>query len=111
MRHDSFQPGQLDRRITIEALTETKESDGSIVSTWTVLWDVWAERAIKRGREYFEAGRVLAEQRTVYRVRYLDGIGPRMRLRDGSRVFDIADTAELGRGGLLEIEVKELRTD
>lgn len=111
MARESLQSGMFDRRVTIEALTETRASDGSILTFWSVFAQVWAEKTTKKGREYFDAERVNAEQSTVYVIRYLDGVGPRMRLTDATRAYDITDVSEIGRREGLELTVKELRGD
>lgn len=110
-RKEILEPGRMDREIILENPTESRESDGSITTTWVSLGTVWAEKDPNGGREYYAAGQVIGEDRTTYRIRYMSGVGYKTRVRIDTRVFDIVGIEELGRGIALDIDVKELRKD
>lgn len=81
--------GQLRDRVTLQEVTETRDSFGAVVEAWSDVATVWAEVADLSGREYFDAQQTNAELKTRIRIRYRSGVVPKMRAVFGSRVFDI----------------------
>lgn len=110
-RREIIEPGCMDREITLQNPVESRRPDGSITTVWVVLAQVWAEKEPEGGREYYAAGQVVGEDRTTYRIRYVEGVGYKSRVSIGARVFEITGIKELGRGVALDLEVRELRTD
>jgi SPP1 family predicted phage head-tail adaptor len=83
--------GELDRRITIQALTQTKDSEGGMVDNWADVTTVWAKVRNLSGNERrltSEGGRV-AEARTEFTIRYRSGLNERMRIKYGDKVYNI----------------------
>lgn len=78
-------PSELNRKITIQQVTNTVDPEGIFVETWTDFATVWANRKPLSGREYFEAAAINAEKTVKYRIRYRRGIKANMRL------FDVLD--------------------
>lgn len=99
--------GELDRRVTIEQPTETRDSYGEPVTTWSELATVWASREDMRGQERFTAQQVHSELTTVFRMRYRDDVTTKMRLKENGVIFDIEEVVETGRREGLEITTKE----
>lgn len=95
--------GNLDREITIEAVTETRTATGAISQSWATFATVWAERKDVRASEQFKANREMAERATVWRIRYLPGLTEKHRINDGTQTWDIDAIAELGRRDGLEV--------
>lgn len=94
--------GKLDRRITIEKRTLTKDTAGGIVETWAEEFKLWAERIDKTGRESVVANADRADAAIDWRIRFT----PLLRGLDGSsgyRVnynglrYNITHVAEEGR--------------
>lgn len=83
--------GKLDRKVTIQSKTESRDEYGQEVASYSTFGSVWANRRSRPADEFFEAGRVVSEQLYYYTIRYIDGIGFTMRLVDGSEVFDIVE--------------------
>ena len=79
----------LRHRITIERVAETVDSVRDIKSSWTTFATVWAEVRSLNGREYWESRQVNSEITGKIKIRYLSGITTKMRIKFGSRIFDI----------------------
>jgi SPP1 family predicted phage head-tail adaptor len=81
--------GKLRHRIAIERVTETRDTDGSVIETWSTYATVQASIEPISGREYFAAQSTQADVTHRIGLRYLSGIIPKMRVKFGSRVFEI----------------------
>jgi len=79
----------LRHRITIEQVTETVNSVGEPIITWTTFAIVWASVAPLDGREFWASKQINSEVTGKIKIRYLSGINTKMRVLFGSRVFDI----------------------
>lgn len=95
--------GPLDRYVTIEQKTKTRDAYGAEIETWTTFAQVWASKRDIRGREYFAAQQVNAETDTVWRIRWIAGVKAEMRINWNGTLYDIQDIAEIGRREGLEI--------
>lgn len=96
--------GRLDRLITIEQVSETRDAVGGIIKTWTTWKEVWASKLDVAGREYFDAQAVQAEVTTTFRIRYVAGLSPKMRISYAGETYDIESVAEFGRREMWEIK-------
>ena len=91
--------GRLDRRVTIERKSVTRDDYGAEIITWTTFAEVWAEV-----REINSVEKVIDQLRTMSRltmvtIRWLPGVTTDMRIRvnqDG-RILAITSLAEIGR--------------
>ena len=81
--------GKLRHRIAIERFTETRDTDGSVIETWSTYATVQSSIEPISGREYFAAQSVQADITRRITIRYLSGVIPKMRVKFGSRIFDI----------------------
>ena len=95
--------GKMDRWITIEQFTAVQDSYGQETETWTEFAKVWAEKVDIKARERFAAAQDIAEETTRFRLRWLAGITPKMRIVLDDKTFNIEGIAELGRRAGLEI--------
>ena len=75
--------GPLRHRLTLEQPSETA---GDAVVSWTKVAEIWGSID---GLSGFERTALQSEADYRVTIRYRDGITPRMRLRDGARVFGI----------------------
>jgi len=89
--------GSLDRKITIQKKTVSQNTFGEEVETWSTFSKVWAKVIPLRGQERFESKQVNAELDTMFRIRYLTGVLPTMRIVHETRLYDIHSVAEIGR--------------
>ena len=95
--------GNLDRRITIQAATETRDSQGGVVKVWATVAELWAERRDVRGREYFSARQEVAENMATFRIRWRTGITEKMRVLSDGKTYDIEAIAPIGRNEGLDL--------
>jgi SPP1 family predicted phage head-tail adaptor len=92
--------GQLDRRIVIEQLGDTRDEFNEPVQTWTTLVEVWAGF-----REFSNAEAVLADAQRAnvvgqFTIRYsalAATVNARHRIRYGGQVWNIRSVTEFGR--------------
>lgn len=104
----AIDPGALDRRLVLEAPSETADGAGGVVRNYETVATLWAsvEPVSARGDVVAAAAGATVTHRIVVRDRA--DITTRHRLRDGARVYRIAALCERGRR-FLEIEAEERR--
>jgi SPP1 family predicted phage head-tail adaptor len=95
--------GRLDRRVTIQSRTLTRNDYGEQIETWADDDTVWGERFDLRGREFFTARQVSADVTTRFRLRYRTGLTVLHRLVCEDVTYDIHQVSEIGRRQGLEI--------
>jgi SPP1 family predicted phage head-tail adaptor len=95
----------LDRRLTIQVPTVTKDSMGGEVTTWGVHAVVWASVIPVRGGERFLAAQRTAEAEVKFTIRFSEITETARIVYDGA-VYDILNVAEIGRGEWTEILAK-----
>lgn len=81
--------GRLRHKIIIEKPTETTSDTGDVIQSWAEFATIWAEVTPLRGREYWASKQTTSEITGKIRIRYLDSITPKMRVKFGSRIFNI----------------------
>jgi SPP1 family predicted phage head-tail adaptor len=92
--------GALDRRITLEQPTETRDSYGEAVPVWAELATVFAEYEPLQGREQVEAQGINADLSARFRIRYRPDVVPttKMRIVYDGQTYGIEAVTEAGRG-------------
>lgn len=98
--------GRMDRRITLERFTETRDEFNSPVQAWAPLATVGASKEDIRDAERWSAQEVGAEVTTRFRIRYsatVADLNPKDRVQFDGRQYDIAAVKEIGRREGLEI--------
>lgn len=81
--------GKLRHRIVFEQPVENPGPFNEARFNWTTYREVWAEVRPMSGREYFASQQAQSDVSHEITTRYLAGVTPRMRVRFGSRIFDI----------------------
>jgi head-tail adaptor len=104
--------GMLDRQVTIEAATVTRDgSFGAAVSTWATMATEWAQVVESSTEPGSNPGQPLAmaaySRPTKVRIRWRDDVTTRHRLRHGARLLQINGVAEIGRQQWLELACQE----
>lgn len=91
---------QLNKRITIQSLTQTKDTHGGQVDTWTDIALVWAGIKSLSGdeRRITKEGGQAAEARTEFMIRYRAGIIEKMRVLYGGKIYNIKHVNDLNEG-------------
>lgn len=100
--------GELDRRITLETYTTTKNSYGEEEKTWSTLATVWAKIDYSGGTEDFEADKNTAIGRVRFSIRHRTDVTEQTRILYESEYYDILAINEIGRREGLEL-ITEVR--
>lgn len=64
--------GKLDRRITIQEVSETRDEAGDVIRSWADSFKCWARRQDSQGREFFGAIQMVHDADTIFTVRSSD---------------------------------------
>ena len=81
--------GSLRHRVMIEAPVRANDGGGGALITWTPVAEVWASITPQAGAESVVAEAVSGRISHEIVMRHRDDIAPAMRIRLGSRKFDI----------------------
>jgi SPP1 family predicted phage head-tail adaptor len=85
-----MQAGKMRTPITVQTYTDSIASNGETTKTWTTFKSgMYAEIRPVSGRELIMAGKVQAELSHVIKTRFVSGILGKMRITDGTRIFEI----------------------
>jgi SPP1 family predicted phage head-tail adaptor len=84
-----MEAGKLRYRVTLQQLTTTTDAEGIPIESWLPFATVHAAVEPIKGREYFQAAAVGAENTVRIRIRYRSGVTAAMRLLYGTRIFNI----------------------
>lgn len=100
--------GDLRRRVTIERPERTSDGAGGSTIAWQEVAVVWAAIWSRSADENFTLDRVAGTATHDVWIRYRAGIRPDMRIRFGSRIFDILGAIDVeDRGAWLKCTVEE----
>jgi len=86
------QAGQLDRRITIQTFSETTDTFGQQVKTYSTLASVWANVKEKGGAslgEKEEGDMLASTKRVEFIIRYRTDVNAEMRVSYNSNIYKI----------------------
>lgn len=95
-----MQAGKLDRRITIQRASVTKDEYNNDVPTWEDVATVWAAYEPIRDGERFRAGERAAEASARFQIRYssqVSDVTGKDRLIFNGQTYEITHTKEVGR--------------
>ena len=87
--------GELRKRITIETPVRSADGVGEMVPAWSLFGVVWASIEPLSGNEKIQAQQVNANVDIKVTMRYLAGVVPAMRIRFGTRTFQIASVQNI----------------
>ena len=73
----------------IEQTTESQDSSGSVINTWSQFASVRSTYEPQSGSENMTEDHEQAIQSVKFRIRYLAGVTPKMRITYNGSVFDI----------------------
>lgn len=86
--------GELRHRITVEQNSPTQNDLGEEESSWSEFATRWADARALDGTESFSTDMKFAEATHRFRLRYLDGVTPEMRVSWDGRTFDIVSALD-----------------
>jgi SPP1 family predicted phage head-tail adaptor len=90
-----MQSGKLRHKVLIESAAEAQDSFGEPDPTWSTFGTAWAAIAPLTGREAVTAQQIDAQIDHKVTIRYLAGVAPKMRVKFGSRIFNIISVANI----------------
>ena len=91
-------PGKMDRRITVQARTLTKDAAGGKQETWADSFDCWAEVVTQKAAEGVAADADRATDERQFRIRYRSAIASGThRILYQRKFYDITGITEEGR--------------
>jgi SPP1 family predicted phage head-tail adaptor len=82
-------PSDLIHEIVIEGPVQVQDATGAQTETWQTFAEPYAAIKWLRGREFFAAQQFSAERWCRISIYWIDGVNEKMRIRFGSRIFDI----------------------
>lgn len=100
--------GDLDTLATIETPTESANGIGEPILTWSTFATRWIAIVPLSGAEQLQAMATEGSITHRVRMRYTDGLKPKMRLTAGGRSFEIMSALERGRREEHELMVSEV---
>lgn len=99
--------GSMDRSITIEAPTVTRDEYGCAATTWSTLVSLRAQ-LINRLVDNREGQHVTTDSTATFRTYYYPGVTLDHRILYDGAAYDITGIKELGRRAGLEITVEKV---
>lgn len=87
--------GRLKHKITIQQLTETRDSYGGLVNTWATFATMRAAITPLSGGEFYQAKQEFSSSILKFKIRYKAGIQTKMRILYDSRYFDIESIIDI----------------
>ena len=83
------QVGELDRRITIQTFSETTDTFGQEVKSFSTLAQVWANVVEKVGREGEDGDMIASTKKVEFIIRYRTDVNEEMRISYNSNIYKI----------------------
>lgn len=101
--------GRLDRRITIQAVSETRTATGSASKTWADWQTVWASvsYSLAGSDETEQLAQQNSVERVTFKIRYLKGLSAKHRICYDGELYDILHIQEDGRRHFLNIVTEQ----
>lgn len=87
--------GRLRHRLTLESVSRTPDGGGGASESWTTVATVWAEITPTGGAEAMDADALTGRISHQIVFRYRSNVAPAMRLRSGSRTFEITAVIDI----------------
>lgn len=82
-------PGALDRRITVQARTETRDDEGGTVVTYADELDLWAQKVTETSSEARRLLSIRSGAEIVFRIRWRSTLTSSHRIVFDGRTYDI----------------------
>lgn len=99
--------GNFDRSIIIEQVSLSNDTFGSSqTESWSTFATVWAEVLPVQAVEDFRSQERYSIQRNEFKIRWLSGLTPRMRINYDSKYWKITGIKEIGRHQAHSIEAE-----
>lgn len=84
--------GRRNEKIMLQSPVYTTDTSGEqYISSWSTIYDLWAELQFKGGKENYQMGQLVGAQERTFVTTYITGIRQDMRLVHGQDIYDITD--------------------
>jgi SPP1 family predicted phage head-tail adaptor len=100
-------PGQLNRRLVLEAASESDDGQGGVTRLYDVVTVLWAKVTPLSARGEVEAGRLGAALRHQIVIRKRNDVSTRHRFIDGIRTYRVIAVRESADRRFLEIDAEQ----
>lgn len=100
-------PGALNRRLVLEAPSESDDGAGGVVRGYEAVTTLWAKVLPQAARADVAADSLGTALRYRIVVRYRPGVTTRHRLRDGAHVFRVLAARASADRRFIEIDAEE----
>lgn len=92
--------GPLNHEVVIQSLVPQQGASlGDVKKVWQTFHSCWAAIEPLSGREYLLGGYVGSNVTTRIRIRSYDGVNNRMRVKYGTRTFEIVSVLDIRNDG------------
>ena len=88
--------GEMRHRLGIEAPLDTADGGGGVTRAWALVAEVWGSVQPVSGGERVEADGLQGRVSHEIRIRHRAGLGPQMRFKLGTRIFEIRAVFDSG---------------
>ncbi|MAA98671.1 MAG: head-tail adaptor protein [Stappia sp.] len=103
--------GKLDRLITLQGVTHTVDAYGTPVETWADFAPPVRAQVVQSSTdEFLQAYGETDSFAVVFRIRWLAGVTPDLRVSYEGKTLNIREIKEIGRCKGLELRCEEVRT-
>ncbi len=100
---------KLDRRITLQSIARTSDSQGGYTEVWSDIASVWAQIKPVKGYEKFQAMQNETPVSHDIIIRYRSGVTTKNRFTYDSRTFHIKEVLNVDEAGVyLKIKAIEM---
>ncbi|MBI2713656.1 MAG: phage head closure protein [Rhizobiales bacterium] len=99
--------GELNRRLVLEAPSETADGAGGVTRLYDVVTTLWAQVTPVSARADIAAGSLGSVLRTRIVIRKRSDVSTRHRLLDGARIYRILSVRASADHRFLEIDAEE----
>ena len=100
---------RMDKRITIQTVTQTTDNQGGYTEAWATLATVWASIEPIKAYEKFQAAQLQTPISHKIMTRYRSGITTAQRISWSSRIFNIKEVINVNEANaflkIIAIEV------
>ena len=100
-------PGELNRRLVLEAPAETDDGAGGVTRLYDVVTTLWAQVTPVSARADVAAGSLGQALRSRIVIRKRSDVSTRHRFLVGTRIYRILSVAESADRRFLEIDAEE----
>lgn len=87
-------PGQLNKRITLQQKTTAGDGAGGVTETWSDVATVWAAVEPLNGPERYQAQKLQTIITHKVTIRYRVGVSPKMRVVYSGRILEIVEVID-----------------